>query len=152
MLVRVEETGPEHREIVRRLLEFNAYEFSRFNGADLDGHGTFGYTYLDDYWTEPGRHPLLIEADGQLAGLALVRPVEDGRRAVAEFLVLPKYRRLGVGTTAARAVFAMYPGDWLIREVPGNHDAVAFWRHAIPVAFTETTDSDGTFQRFTNAH
>ena len=152
MDVTVEEVGPEHREIVRRLLEFNAYEFSRFDGADLDSQGAFGYRYLDDYWTEPGRHPLVIRCDGRIAGLALVRPLESGERAIGEFLVLPKYRRLGVGTTAARAVFTMYPGAWVIEEVPGNQDAVEFWRQAIPNVFTETYEGEGTFQRFTNSN
>ncbi len=64
MNVAIEEAGPEHREVVRRLLEFNAYEFSRFDGADLNAHGAFGYMYLDHYWTDPGRHPLLIRAMG----------------------------------------------------------------------------------------
>jgi predicted acetyltransferase len=31
---------------------------------------------------------------------------------MAEFFVLPKYRRGGVGTDAARAVFARFPGEW----------------------------------------
>jgi predicted acetyltransferase len=151
MAVTVEEVGPEHREVVRRLLEFNAYELSRFDGADLDGQGAFGYRYFDNYWTEPGRHPLVIRFDGRIAGLALVRPLESGERAFGEFLVLPKYRRLGVGTTAARAVFTMYPGAWVISEIPGNDDAVRFWRQAIPTVFTETTDREGTVQRFTSS-
>ncbi len=71
---------------------------------------------------------------------------------IAEFLILPKYRRRGIGTSAARAIFAKYPGAWVIKEVPGNDDAVNFWRQAIPVAFSETIEPGGTFQRFTNSN
>jgi predicted acetyltransferase len=137
----------EDKSVVRRLLEFNAYEFSRFDGADTDIHGTFGYRFLDHYWTEPDRHPFLIQVGPQLAGIALVR---GGRpNSIAEFLVLPKYRRCGVGRAAARAVFSLFHGDWETHEVPGNDRAVEFWRQAIPVEFTETTSEDGTTQRFT---
>ena len=48
------------------------------------------------------RHPLLIRVDGELAGLVLVRPLDGGERVIAEFLILPKYRRRGIGTSAAR--------------------------------------------------
>jgi hypothetical protein len=34
----------------------------------------------------------------------------------------------------------------------GFDDAVNFWRQAIPVAFTETIEPGGTFQRFTNSN
>lgn len=75
------------KEVVRQLLEFNAYEFSRSDGLDVDDHGRFGYRYLDHYWTEPGRHPYVIRADGHIAGMALVR--EGPPWSIAEFLVLP---------------------------------------------------------------
>lgn len=93
--VRLVPVGLEDKAVVRRLLEFNAYEFSRLDGADLDPHGTFGYRYLDHYWTEPARHPYLIEASGRIAGLVLIR--SGPPRIIAEFLVLPKYRRSGIG-------------------------------------------------------
>lgn len=68
--------------------------------------------------------------------------------SIAEFLVLPKYRRRGVGTAAARAAFAEFPGDWEVHQVPGNRAAVEFWHRAIPVPFVETVDGDGTTQHF----
>ncbi|MGN6677163.1 MAG: GNAT family N-acetyltransferase [Streptosporangiaceae bacterium] len=135
------------REIVRQLLEFNAYEFSRFDGADLDGNGRFGYAYLDLYWTEPGRRPYLILVGASIAGMALVR--EGPPHSVAEFLIMPKYRRAGVGTTAARDLLSRHPGRWELHQVPGNERAVAFWRHAIPCEFTEHQDEHGITQTFT---
>src|SRR5262249_43623401 len=99
--VRLAPAGIGDKSVVHRLLEFNAYEFSRFNGADVDRHPSFGYRHLDHYWTEPDRHPYLIEVGTQLAGVVLVR--SGTPHSMAEFLVLPKYRRSGVGGAAARA-------------------------------------------------
>ena len=137
------------KEILRQLLEFQGYEHSRFDGADLDGHGRFGYRYLDHYWTEPGRHPYLITAGGAVAGMALVR--EGPPHSMAEFLVMPRYRRSGIGARAARLLFKAFPGRWQIGEVAGNDDAVAFWRAVIPCPFSEERDEQGTTQLFTVA-
>jgi predicted acetyltransferase len=68
---------------------------------------------------------------------------------MSEFFVMRKYRREGVGRTAARELFASFPGSWLVHEVPGNDAATAFWRDAIPCEFDESSDTLGTTQRFT---
>jgi predicted acetyltransferase len=141
--------GIESKEVVRRLLEFNAYDFSRLTGADLDRDGRFGYRLLNEYWTDPARHAFLIEVGGHIAGLVLVRRGEPSR--IAEFLVLPRFRRAGIGTSAARQAFTLFPGSWEIHEIPGNDAAVEFWRRAIPMAFEESGDAAGTTQRFTLA-
>jgi predicted acetyltransferase len=68
---------------------------------------------------------------------------------MAEFLVMPRYRRAGVGRFAAQRLFASLPGPWRVREVAGNEVAVAFWRAVIPFSFTEDQDEYGTTQLFT---
>lgn len=136
------------KEILRQLLEFNAYEFAGlFDGAALNEHGRFGYPWLDNYWTEPERHPFLIRVDGRIGGFALVHGKDS--HSVAEFLVMPQYRRRGVGVRAARCLFELFGGEWSVHQVPGNPGALNFWRMAIPVEYSETSDDDGTTQRFT---
>ena len=136
------------RDVVGRLLELNSYEFSRIDGRSIGRDGRYGYRYLNAYWSEPGRVPYLFRGDGELAGLALVRragTITD----VAEFLVLPKFRRTGVGTRAARLLFAAHPGPWQVRQVAGNDQATSFWHRAIPTPFTEVVDDEGnTTQTF----
>jgi predicted acetyltransferase len=135
------------KEVLRQLLEFNAYEFARLShDAVLNEHGRFGYSWLDHYWTEPMRYPFLIQVRGQIGGMVLVTGTDP--RSIAEFLVMPQYRRTGVGLAAARCVFELFGGAWSVHEAPGNDAAVAFWRRAIPVQFIETRDDDGTTQRF----
>lgn len=66
---------------------------------------------------------------------------------VSEFLVLPKFRRAGVGTNVARQLFAVHPGPWQVRQVrqvAGNDQAMSFWRRAIPAPFIELVDGEGT--------
>jgi predicted acetyltransferase len=116
-------------------------------GWDVDAHGVFGYRYLDHYWTEGDRHRYFIRVDGHLAGFALVR---SGRpHQMAEFFVMRKYRRKGVGTRAAAMVLARFPGAWEVRELLANAAGASFWRSAIPVPFDEDVGDEHTVQRFT---
>ena len=148
MNIEVVEASQADQPVVRRLLEFNAYDFSEFDGRDLGPHGEYGYRYLDHYWVEgESRRALLFLVDERLAGCALIR--KGSPHQVAEFFVLRKYRRHGVGSVAARKVLDLWPGEWVTHEVVGNDRAVTFWRQAIPVTFVETEDETGTTQRFT---
>lgn len=130
------------RAVVGQLLEFNSYEFSGIDGRAIGRDARYGYRYLDAYWSEPGRIPYLLRAGNELAGMVLARRV-GAVMSVAEFLVLPKFRRAGVGTQAARQLFAAHPGPWEVHQVVGNHQATSFWRRAIPAPFTETVDHEG---------
>jgi predicted acetyltransferase len=139
------------KPVIRRLLELNSHDFSEIDGRDLGPHGEYGYRYLDHYWIpSENRHPFLIDVDGRIAGCVLMRAGEPNE--LGEFFVVRKYRRRGIGVLAARAVFAQFPGAWLIHEARGNDAAVHFWRTAIPVAFDETTDEHGTTQTFLAPH
>jgi predicted acetyltransferase len=84
----------------------------------------------------PGRTPYLIAADGRIAGFVLLRETYayDGTGRVidvAEFFVLRKYRRQGVGEAAARAIFDGHRGRWQVAQIAANTPARAFWRKVI---------------------
>ena len=145
--VEVIEAGIEDKPIVGQLLELYLHDFSVFTDADVDAGGRFGYDYLDAYWSEPERVPFLLRVDGRWAGFALVRTGVP--HDLAEFFVMRKYRRRGVGIAAARELFARLPGEWQVRQMRANVDASAFWRRAIPVAFVEEEIEAGPVQRFT---
>jgi predicted acetyltransferase len=145
--IEVVEARIEETDVVRHLLELYAHDFSEFTGADVGADGRFGYPYLDLYWTEPERRPFLFRVDGHWAGFALVRT--GAPHDMAEFFVLRKYRRGGIGVAAARAVFARIPGAWQVRQMHANAGATAFWRRAIPYEYREEVVEMGPVQRFT---
>jgi predicted acetyltransferase len=136
MHIAVDPAAFQEKIILRHLLELYRYEFSAFDGEDVDDVGLFGYRYLDHYWTEPDRLPFLIRVDGRLAGFALLwLPADPGGGAapndIAEFFVLRKYRRLGVGRAVAVRLFGRFPGTWQVRELAENTAAQTFWRAVI---------------------
>lgn len=105
------------------------------NRGELLESGQFeAYPGLDRYWTEPDRSAWFIRVDGHLAGFALLSGhSHSGQPAdhdIAEFFVVRKHRRSGVGFEAARQLIAPRPGQWEIAVVRANVSALAFWRRA----------------------
>ncbi len=147
MDVEVIEAARSDKPVLRNLLELYQHDFSAFDDVDVDAQGLYNYRFLDNYWTETNRHPLLFRVDGKWAGFALVRA--GAPHDMAEFFVMRKYRRRGVGTVLAREVFARFPGAWQVRQMASNPAATAFWTRAIPVDFAQETLDHGPVQRFT---
>ena len=82
------------------------------------------------------RHvPLLVRRDGALIGFALLNTSSHSGQSVdrnmAEFFIARKHRRGGVGTAAAREIFARFPGVWEAAVARRNGGALAFWRAAV---------------------
>ncbi len=50
---------------------------------------------------------------------------------MAEFFVVRRYRRRGVGTRAAHDVWRRFPGRWEVRVMQCNRSAVSFWEGAV---------------------
>ena len=81
-------------------MELYQYDFSELLNTDLDEHWYFGYSYLDYYWVESNRYPFVVRVDDKLAGFALVNKstcLLDSQYALAEFFILRKYRKQGIG-------------------------------------------------------
>lgn len=91
---------------------------------------------LDDM---EGRELLWIEADGERAGLAIVRVYpdfpDDSRDVaeIAEFYVSPAMRSHGIGAAAVEAIAADHRarGTHSLHAsvLRGNEDALRFWEH-----------------------
>lgn len=52
-------------------------------------------------------------------------------RGIAEFMILPKFRRNKIGRKAAFACFERYPGNWEVSPSYGSEQAYLFWKHVI---------------------
>lgn len=138
--VRVAIAAPDEKPIIANLFQLYVHDFSehwrdRAEG-ELGPDGRFlPYPWLDDYWCEGGRIPLLLWCDERLAGFALLNQVSHTGAPIdhnmAEFFVVRKHRRGRVGTGAARIIFAEYPGVWEVAVARANTSALAFWRGAI---------------------
>lgn len=124
------------RERLENLMELYLHDFSEILGFAPRENGRYGYAGLDAYWSESGRFPHLIRADGQLAGFALVARGSQvsGDPAIfdlVEFFVVRGLRRRGVGLIAASRIFSSLPGRWEVRVLEKNVGARIFWERAV---------------------
>jgi len=126
----------EERVALDNLFQLYAHDWSELRPLDVGDDGRFAGYGLDAYFDQEGRHPLLLRVDGKLAGFALVSAWSRltgaaGVFDMAEFFVLRRYRRRGVGRVAAHAAFDRFPGRWEVRQRDENVQAAAFWRQVI---------------------
>lgn len=122
------------KHLLRKMLELCIYDLSEFDDRDLSEFGEYGYRYLDCYWIEPKRHPFIIRVNNKLAGFVLVNQsvhIPEAEWAIAEFFVLKKYRRKGIGRQAAFSMFERFTGVWEIAILLNNSIAKEFWQKII---------------------
>ena len=128
------------RPVLENLVQLYIHDFSElFAGTsrgDLSDDGRYSVDIpLANWWQMPGHIPLLFRFHGRLAGFALLNTATHSGaptdRNMAEFFVVRKYRRSGLGTAAAQTLFTRYPGRWEAAVMRTNSSAHAFWHRAI---------------------
>ncbi|MFW5874430.1 MAG: GNAT family N-acetyltransferase [Verrucomicrobiota bacterium] len=132
------------KETLQRLMQAYLHDLSPYTGDAVGADGRYNLgKYFDCYWTEPQRYPYLFkDENGGTVGFALVREVEGGGHAIAEFSISAAYRGKGLGRRFAWMLFERHPGKWTVAEIESNAPAIAFWRRVISErthgAFSET--------------
>ena len=124
--------------LLANLLQLYIYDLSEaFPNVELGADGRYGYEKLPLYWSEPERRfPFLIRLEGRVVGFVLVTrgsSATDDPEVfdVAEFFVLRRYRRSGVGRGAAFLLWDRLPGHWIVRVSEGNPGGLRFWTGVI---------------------
>jgi predicted acetyltransferase len=148
-LVSLERATPDAAPLLSNLLELYIHDLSEIFPIDVGPEGRFGYEKLPLYWSEQGeRHAFVIRCGAHVAGFALATrgsPVTDDPADldVAEFFVLRRYRRSGVGREAAFALWDRLPGQWVVRVSAANRAGLPFWSEIVRSytsgAFAEST-------------
>ena len=124
--------------LLSNLLELYIHDLSAaFPSVELGSDGRFGYSKLPLYWSEPDRRfPFLIKSESHVVGFALATrgsPASNDPNVfdVAEFFVIRRHRRSGLGRRAAMLLWNRLPGGWIVRVSEGVPAAVLFWRSVV---------------------
>jgi len=138
----------EDKTALRNMMQLYVHDFSEhWSGmteaelgrnapfAELGEDGRFADYPLDAYWRDAGRVPLVFRIEGRLVGFALLNTVAHSGlpvdRNMAEFFVVRRHRRGGIGTKAAHEIFSRYPGQWEAAIARRNAGARVFWKNAV---------------------
>ena len=126
----------EHKPVLENLMQFYVYDFSEFIKYDVENTGLFApYPHLEDYWKEGSyKYPYIIKVDEKYAGFVLVKFIESGERnyfSIAEFFIMKKYRREGIGKAIAFRIFNLHTGEWEVFQKDTNKPAQLFWNKII---------------------
>jgi predicted acetyltransferase len=121
------------RPVIDRLMQLCLYDMASDRPFPIGPDGRYDYGFLDAFWD----HPYLFQADGQIAGFALVIrhcPVTGTAPCwfMAEFFILRSFRRRALGQTMLQAILTRHPGRWHIANQTVNTAADAFWSRVIP--------------------
>jgi predicted acetyltransferase len=101
-------------------------EFSLITKKEPDAEGRFA---IEADWQAPNQGFYLF-LEEKPAGFA-IRAERNKRSDMAEFYILPCYRKKGLGKLFAFAIFDCFPGLWQVRQIPTAVDAISFWRAVI---------------------
>ena len=128
---------PTDERVLDRLMQLYAYDFSEFMDLDVGDDALYALgDRIARCRTDAARHAFLGRVDGRIAGFVIVEERSRLTGAtdvmdVAEFFVMRKYRRKGIGYELASRTFDLFPRKWEVRERSTNTPATIFWRRTI---------------------
>lgn len=124
----------EEKDILFNLLQFALYDGSQYVENELNENGLFKYTWFNNYFTDPDREAYFIKNNDKYLGFAMINShlqFEKEGKSIAEFLIMPQYRRHHIGKRVAFEIFDKYKGNWEVAPIGDSEQAYNFWKKTI---------------------
>ena len=134
--VYLSKVNENEKDILYRLLEYSLFEESLNDGNEMNNEAIFEYKYFENYFTDNDRDAFFIKEKGtnKLLGFVMINTYVqkyDNGHSIAEFMVIPKYRKNKIGKKIAFECFDMYKGNWEVSPSFGSESAYLFWKNVI---------------------
>lgn len=136
MDIYLENVNVDNKNVLFRLLQYSLFEESLNDGNEMNDEGIFEYKYFESYFEDKTRVAFFIreKQTNKLLGFVMinqyVQKVDNGH-SIAEFMIIPKYRRNKIGKNVAFKCFDLYKGDWEVSPSYGSELAYQFWKNVI---------------------
>ena len=117
-----------------RLLQYALYDGSQYIDNDINEECIFEYKWFDNYFTDSDRNAYFIKNGEDYLGMVLVNEnlkFNNDGKCIAEFLIMPRFRRNHIGKKVAYDIFEMFKGDWEVQPMENNPIAYSFWKNII---------------------
>ena len=144
---RLERVKIEDKDILYRLLQYSLFEESLTDLNEMNDEAIFEYKWFDNYFQDNNREAYLIKEKNtnKILGFVMVNQYmqknKDGH-SIAEFMIIPKYRRLKIGKRVAIELLDTHKGIWEVKPSYGSESAFTFWKNVID----EYTKNDYIFE------
>jgi ribosomal-protein-alanine N-acetyltransferase len=124
--------------VIQNLGRFYAYDMSEYLGYEagweMPEDGLYECIDLKKYWELEDSYPFLVRYENELAGFVIIDKKGSDPSVnfnVAQFFVLRKFKRKGIGRYVAEKCFDKFRGTWEVMVMPGNDGAYRFWQATI---------------------
>ena len=115
-------------EEMRKIFNNYLLELSEFDpDIKFDEKGVPIYIWYDCYWEDKDRYPLYLIIDNSIAGIAMIRELDNMLYDFAEFYVLPEYRKDGNAIWFACEIANLFQGQFVFSTRFTNPRAIKFW-------------------------
>lgn len=132
MNIYLDKVKKEDKEILNRLLMYSLFEESLTDLNEMNENALFEYPEFDNYFTCDNYQAFFIreEETNKLLGFLMINSFNSNHN-IKEFMIIPKYRRLGIGKKAINLCFQKYKGNYIVTPSFGSENAYLFWKSII---------------------
>lgn len=116
MDIYLDKVTEKRKKILYRLLQYSLYEESENDLNEMNEEAIFEYPWFERYFTDSSRDAFFIreKETNKLLGFAMINTymqIYDKGHSIAEYMVIPKYRRNQIGKKIAFELFDQYKGN-----------------------------------------
>jgi predicted acetyltransferase len=121
----------------------------------MNSDAIFEYKWFDNYFIDSDRIAYFIKElnTNKLLGFVMVNSYMqkfDNGHSVAEFMIIPKYRRNKIGKRVAFEVFDLFKGNWEVQPSYQSEKAYKFWQKTIAEYTNDNYELKHEIFMFTN--
>lgn len=130
----IENVSLKDKEKLYKLLQYALYDGSFYIDNDINEECIFEYRWFDNYFTDDDRDAYFVKSGDKYLGMVMVNEnlkYNDEGKSVAEFFIMPKYRRNHIGKKVAYDIFELFKGNWEVQPMKNNKVAYSFWKNII---------------------
>ncbi len=125
---------PAEKEKLYNLLQYALYDSSQYIDNNINEDCIFEYRWFDNYFTDNNRKAYFIKSENSYIGMVMVNEhlkFNKSGKCIAEFLIMPRFRRNHIGKKVAYEIFEKYKGNWEVQPMKNNTIAYSFWKNTI---------------------
>jgi [ribosomal protein S5]-alanine N-acetyltransferase len=134
---------------IQNMGRFYVYDMTEYMGDEeewkLPENGLFECIDFKKYWDQPNTFPFILRQNKEIAGFVIIDKKGSDEQVdfnMAQFFILRKFKKKGIGRAVAYHCFNQFFGIWEVMVMPKNEGAYNFWKRVI------MTYTNGHFQEY----